>query len=313
MIKYITPLILIIFLYTSLCLPDFRSGEKIAPGVIYYHDHHNSGPWHIHVLEIDLSNSAITLESVKAENSLSARQKTSVMSEEMNSKDHYIVGAINADFFEWNGTPVGAQVINGLLINEPVSRSVFGITEGKKPFIDIVSWKGQLFSTKEIVHEITGLNRRREAGELIVFNSYYNADTLSLEGGSTTMVVHGAVVNMPSDANGERPVANALMVVNTAPTSSVQTLNIIPDEIILEAGANHQFNIDKQDINFHPIIGLADSAIWYCDQDFGRVDSTGFFTAGTLSRTGYLYVQTGTMVDSARVSIIKNLDNKPLK
>jgi hypothetical protein len=132
-------------------------------------------------------------------------------------------------------------------------------------------------------------------------------------GGSSTMVVHGAVVNMPSDANGERPVANALMVVNTAPTSSVQTLNIIPDEIILEAGANHQFNIDKQDINFHPIIGPADSAIWYCDQDFGRVDSTGLFTAGTFSRTGYLYVQIGTMVDSARVSIIKNLDNKPLK
>jgi hypothetical protein len=93
----------------------------------------------------------------------------------------------------------------------------------------------------------------------------------------------------------------------------VQTLNIIPDEIILVAGANHQFNINKQDINFHPIIGPADSAIWYCDPGLGRVDSTGFFTAGTLSRTGYLYVQTGIKVDSAKVSIIKNLDNKPLK
>ena len=313
MIKYITPLILIIFLYTSLCLPDFRSGEKIAPGVIYYHDHHSSGPWHIHVLEIDMNNSAITLESVKAENSLFARRQTSMMSEEMNSEDHYIVGAINADFFEWNGTPVGAQVINGLLINEPISRSVFGVTVDKKPFIEIVSWKGKLFITKEVVYEIEGLNRRREESELILFNSYYNADTLSLEGGSTTMVVHGAVVNMPSDANGERPVANALMVVNTAPTSSVQTLNIIPDEIILEAGANHQFEVHERDINFHPTNGQIDSIIWSCDPVLGRVDSTGFFTAGTLSRTGYLYVQTGTMVDSARVSIIKNLDNKPLK
>jgi hypothetical protein len=87
------------------------------------------------VLEIDLSNSSITLESVKAKNSLFARRQTSVMSEEMNSENHYIVGAINADFFEWNGTPVGAQVINGLLINEPTKRSVFGMTVDKKPFI----------------------------------------------------------------------------------------------------------------------------------------------------------------------------------
>jgi hypothetical protein len=139
------------------------------------------------VLEIDLSNSAITLESVKAENSLFARRQTSVMTEEMNSEDHYIVGAINADFFEWNGTPVGAQVINGLLINEPTSRSVFGVTVDKKPFIEIVSWKGQLFITKEIVYEIKGLNRRREESELILFNSYYNADTLSYTGGT---VIH---------------------------------------------------------------------------------------------------------------------------
>jgi hypothetical protein len=455
MAKYITPLIFIIFFFTSVSLSDFRSREKIAPGVIYYHDHHNSGPWHIHVLEIDLSNS--------------------VMSEEMNSEDHYIVGAINADFFEWNGKPVGAQVINELLINEPISRSVFGMTVDKKPFIDIVSWRGQLFISKEIVYEIKGLNRRSEESELILFNSYYNADTLSYTGGtvihaelfsdefalndtidfqitgivesddvivnpsdilkneiilvgpdhditdfnirdkiqilinlfpveervdqlvgglprlirdgnisidwekervrenfstkrhprtavgytedkqkvllfvvdgrqpgysmgmtlpkladymldwnvyqgvnldgggSTTMVVHGGVVNKPSDAEGERAVANALMVVNIESNSSVMKLNINPDEVVLSPGASLQFNINVQDINFHPIIGLPDSAIWYCDPGLGRVDSTGFFTAGTLSRTGYLYVQTGIKVDSAKVSIIKNLDNKPLK
>jgi exopolysaccharide biosynthesis protein len=32
-------------------------------------------------------------------------------------------------------------------------------------------------------------------------------------GGSTTMVVRGQVVNRPSDQTGERPVANALLVV----------------------------------------------------------------------------------------------------
>jgi exopolysaccharide biosynthesis protein len=31
-------------------------------------------------------------------------------------------------------------------------------------------------------------------------------------GGSTTMVVDGAVINMPSDATGERPVGDTLVV-----------------------------------------------------------------------------------------------------
>ena len=37
-------------------------------------------------------------------------------------------------------------------------------------------------------------------------------------GGSTTMVVHQQVVNRPSDETGERPVANALLVVDTTAT-----------------------------------------------------------------------------------------------
>jgi hypothetical protein len=36
-------------------------------------------------------------------------------------------------------------------------------------------------------------------------------------GGSTTMVVRGRIVNSPSDATGERPVANSLQVICTAP------------------------------------------------------------------------------------------------
>jgi exopolysaccharide biosynthesis protein len=41
-------------------------------------------------------------------------------------------------------------------------------------------------------------------------------NALNLDGGgSTTMVVDGAVINVPSDATGERPVGDALMVLPT--------------------------------------------------------------------------------------------------
>jgi len=475
MAKYITPLILIIFSYTSLCLSDFRSIEKIAPGVVYYHDYSSSGPWHIHVLEIDLSNPLVELESVKAKKSLFAREKTSTMSGKLNSDNHYIAGAINADFFEWDGLPVGVQVINGLLIHEPTTRSIFGMSVDKKPFIDIVDYKGQLFIDNRVTYQINGLNRIKKANELILFNSYYNADTMSYTGGtiirakllsdnfdlkdtiefqisriekvdgitlksfdiseneivligpdnnfsdlkfkdeirilqdllpitdgvyqaigglprlirdgnlsiewkkekiresfstkrhprtavgftedkkkvflfvvdgrqlgysvgmtlpeladymlewgvyqgvnldgggSSTMVVHNEVSNSPSDSTGERPVANALMVVNTASKSNMVQLDINPDHIILSPGTTIQFDINLQDINFHPTIGQLDSVIWSCDPNLGMVDSTGFFIAEISSGTGFLYVQSGCRRDSARVSIIDNPDNKPLK
>ena len=42
-------------------------------------------------------------------------------------------------------------------------------------------------------------------------------DALNLDGGgSTTMAIGGRYVNRPSDATGERPVANALAVVGPA-------------------------------------------------------------------------------------------------
>jgi len=55
-----------------------------------------------------------------------------------------------------------------------------------------------------------GINLPDLAGLMIYFGSY---EALNLDGGgSTTMIVNGKVVNTPSDANGERAVANALMV-----------------------------------------------------------------------------------------------------
>jgi hypothetical protein len=45
-------------------------------------------------------------------------------------------------------------------------------------------------------------------------------DALNLDGGgSTTLVIRGQIVNRPTDANGERPVANALLVVERWPDS----------------------------------------------------------------------------------------------
>jgi exopolysaccharide biosynthesis protein len=58
----------------------------------------------------------------------------------------------------------------------------------------------------------------QELGEYLL--AHGAVDALNLDGGgSTTLVMRGEIVNRPTDANGERPVANALLVVEGWPDS----------------------------------------------------------------------------------------------
>src|SRR5688572_10425209 len=58
----------------------------------------------------------------------------------------------------------------------------------------------------------------QELGEYLLAHGM--VDALNLDGGgSTTLVVRGEIVNRPTDASGERPVANALLVVEGWPDS----------------------------------------------------------------------------------------------
>jgi exopolysaccharide biosynthesis protein len=463
--------ILILFACLTEGFTDYRTEEKIAPGVIYYHAYLSRGPWHIHILEIDLTNPAVSVKSAKAKKSVFAREKTSVISEHQNSPGHYIVGAVNADFFEWNGKPVGAQVIDGRLIYQPTNRSVFGITDEGNPFISNVSWKGYFGLSPTPVYDIEGLNKRRNSDGWYMYNHFYKHDTLSTEGGivlfaqliseefsvndsmefqiidkenftnvitrkdtlaekviilvgpsdgetmlsigdeiflmnklhpleeqveqlvgglpriirdgcvsvewekenirenfsttrhprtsvgytkdmqkvhffvvdgrqpgyssgmtlpelasymlewdiyqginldgggSSTMAIEGEIANKPSDLSGERPVANALLVVNTKERTSNLRLNIVPDEIILSPGDKIQFDVNIRDENFLPIKNQVSEIYWSCKPKLGIVDSNGLFTANSFNTSGYLYVQNGMMIDSAKISIADSMQS----
>ena len=183
MFRYTSFCIVLIFIPFSICFSDFRSGEKIAPGVLYFQEYYSQGPWHIHVLEIDLESSGITLESAIAKNSLFGREKTSVIASQRSYIDHYVVGAINADFFEWNGNPVGGQIIKGQLINEPISRSVFGMTTSGQPFITIIKWSGNIVFPNKSSYQLQGFNQRRNSDGWFLYNSFFTDDTLSLKKG----------------------------------------------------------------------------------------------------------------------------------
>jgi hypothetical protein len=123
-------------------------------------------------------------------------------------------------------------------------------------------------------------------------------------GGSTTMVARGNVVNSPSDAGGERTVANALMVVSTAPTGPIGIIKIEPEEPYIIIGDQLQFSIKAFDQYYNPITTLYDSLLnWSCNTIIGTINSNGLFTADTLMNSGYVYAEYNGIWDSVLVNV----------
>ena len=123
-------------------------------------------------------------------------------------------------------------------------------------------------------------------------------------GGSTTMVVRGNVVNRPSDAAGERAVANALLLICTAPPGRVTHLDITAGRVVLRPSEKFDFNIIAADNYYNPL-NLSDREVsWKAPKKLGKIDKYGIFTAGTKADSGYVIAYRRQARDSARVVIM---------
>jgi hypothetical protein len=123
-------------------------------------------------------------------------------------------------------------------------------------------------------------------------------------GGSTTMVVRGRVMNNPSDAAGERAVANALLLVCNAPPGRVKHLDITASRAVLRPGEKFDFNIIAADNYYNPL-NLSDrEVLWKAPKKLGKLDKHGIFTAGMKADSGYVFAYRQQVRDSARVVIV---------
>ena len=97
--------------------------EEIAPGVIRRFIYAPSGPWGIHLLDVDLSrcNAAVAIKGVP---SAAGRTLTSKLLTDL-AATREVIGGVNADFFSLaNGTPLNALVVNGTVITGPSTQPV---------------------------------------------------------------------------------------------------------------------------------------------------------------------------------------------
>jgi len=177
MFKNLLKLFFIILLLIENSYSQNIKSTPVGPGIIHHHESRETGPWQIHILEIDLSNEWIQLETVKAKNQLYGLEKTSSMAARNSKEGHKVIGAINGDFYKAGGIPVGAQILNGTLLKRPFSRSVFVVTNQNKPMINIVNFDGVLLTSNKKQFKINGVNESRKTDDLILFNKYFGDST----------------------------------------------------------------------------------------------------------------------------------------
>lgn len=128
-------------------------------------------------------------------------------------------------------------------------------------------------------------------------------------GGSTTMVARNKVMNSPSDATGERDVANALLLVSTAPLGNLNQIISPIEELRIFRQKNYQFTFEGIDEYYNPI-PIVPTQLTYTltNPNLGTISNSGLFTASTQSDSGYLIVSLQSAVDTIKI-VVKGIDH----
>jgi len=158
---------------------DTLSRKTVGPGVVHMKMAAPSIPWRVEVLEVDLTNPWITFETVKSRDLLNGGlERTTSMSARRDAPGHYVVGAVNADFFSFETSqPNSMQVIEGeVLRRERTDYPGFAITPEKQVAFRKPVLSGSLIANGS-TRTLSGVNETRDAHELVLFNSLFAAAT----------------------------------------------------------------------------------------------------------------------------------------
>lgn len=114
----------------------------------------------VHVIEIDLSNPYVNLNTMSGAGSTVANV-TSTLAMAQNTG---AVAGVNADYFNMSaeGVPMGAQITSGTLITSPSQLAgmyAFGVTQDRKPVIDLFTFQGQVTAENGTSFPLSGINQ----------------------------------------------------------------------------------------------------------------------------------------------------------
>ncbi|HEX2961037.1 MAG TPA: phosphodiester glycosidase family protein [Ignavibacteriales bacterium] len=167
---------------------DTLSSRYVGPGVLYSDIIARDVPWTIKVLRVNLKNPFISLEAVKAKESYYGYERTSAMAQRRTSPGHFVVGAINADYYDTkNGAITNIQIGKGQIYRGPIVSTLIGFDTNNKPMMDICTLNSFVVSGDSSL-KINEVNQTRGSDKLILYNFYMGASTGTNAYGSEVLV-----------------------------------------------------------------------------------------------------------------------------
>ncbi|MCX7780169.1 MAG: phosphodiester glycosidase family protein [Negativicutes bacterium] len=219
--------------------------EEIAPGIThtYWLRGQAAGPVAAHILEVDLRRGY----AVKPLLSNGAVQGLDTLSAMAARPD--VVAAVNGAYFAPGGHIIGLLKMDGEIISTPtVPRTAVGILPDGRIFLDQAEYSGAAFLPGGRTVAINAVNSERGDNELVLYNGYYGASTLTNKFG-VEYVVAGGKVTAAGDGNTPIPAgavvlsahgeaAKALSGLKIGDTVTItQTLGQIWDKAVHALGA----------------------------------------------------------------------------
>ncbi|HNT66400.1 MAG TPA: phosphodiester glycosidase family protein [bacterium] len=162
--------------------------RTVGPGVTYERIIEATQPWRIDLLQLDLDNPNLQMESVKARDLLYGLEGTRSMAERKTRENHYVLAAINADFYNTlTGEPINAQVVNGELVRRPGTLSTIGFDRHNRPSLARTALTASVASGGQAL-PLNTVNATRQANFLVLYNSFFGASTQTNQWGTEVLV-----------------------------------------------------------------------------------------------------------------------------
>ncbi len=173
---------------------DTLYSAPVGPGAIYTRLYAPSVPYNVSVLEVDLKNPHIKIETVKGQDLLTGFETVSSMSQRNSYDSHVVVGAVNGDLY--GSTPTNVQVEKGEVLLRTTGKTRIGFDSTNQFSMSIVSYSGKLLAS-DSSYAIGGINESRGTNALILYNSYKGGSTGTNQYGTEAAVhpINGWFVN----------------------------------------------------------------------------------------------------------------------
>lgn len=122
--------------------------HRVGPGTEYVYVDLPEFPLKIHVLEIDLKNPNVMLETCLGGDSAVATERPTSMALRKSTEGHSVFAATNGDFYFFIdpveiGIPRSGQFTANECITNPVGRAAFVLDKDNRPYIDRIDFREQ--------------------------------------------------------------------------------------------------------------------------------------------------------------------------